>query len=189
MSFSTRSSLDLNGSLSRTVRWAWSLSLRCTQSTVKSRRRSLARRMNSPRSRARVVCGGVDHGLVDVGVVADPVEQVVALHPVVEPPLAVDVVVLQVEQGHLGWLRRQLVAVAVLLDQAVLDHPVAFAVKRQRIVLEALQAVLPHVERLVLLGRQTLSVPELEGPVEVLATGCRGRSPPGRWPGAPVGGR
>ena len=34
MSFSTRSSLDLNGSLQSTVRCAWSLSFRCTQSTV-----------------------------------------------------------------------------------------------------------------------------------------------------------
>ena len=58
MSFSTRSSTDRNGSLHSTVRCAWSFSLRCTQSTVKSRRFSCARRMNSPRSRARVVCGG-----------------------------------------------------------------------------------------------------------------------------------
>ena len=34
MSFSTRSSRLRNGSLHSTVRWAWSLSLRCTQSTV-----------------------------------------------------------------------------------------------------------------------------------------------------------
>ena len=34
ISRSTRSSWDLNGSLQRTVRWAWSLSFRCTQSTV-----------------------------------------------------------------------------------------------------------------------------------------------------------
>jgi hypothetical protein len=31
---STRSSRALNGSLQSTVRWAWSLSFRCTQSTV-----------------------------------------------------------------------------------------------------------------------------------------------------------
>src|SRR5690606_10293120 len=54
----TRSSWERNGSLHSTVRWAWSLSLRWTQSTVKSRRRSWARAMKSPRSRARVVCGG-----------------------------------------------------------------------------------------------------------------------------------
>ena len=34
MSRSTRSSWALNGSLQSTVRWAWSLSFRCTQSTV-----------------------------------------------------------------------------------------------------------------------------------------------------------
>ena len=54
MSRSTRSSTARNGSLHSTVRWAWSFSLRCTQSTVKSRRRSCARRTKSPRSFARV---------------------------------------------------------------------------------------------------------------------------------------
>ena len=34
MSFSTRSSRDLNGSLHNTVRCAWSFSFKCTQSTV-----------------------------------------------------------------------------------------------------------------------------------------------------------
>ena len=48
---STRSSTARKGSLQSTVRCAWSLSLRCTQSTVKSRRRSWALRINSPRSR------------------------------------------------------------------------------------------------------------------------------------------
>ena len=57
ISFSTRSSLDLNGSFRSTVRWAWSFSFRWTQSTVKSRRFSLARLTNSPRRRARVVWG------------------------------------------------------------------------------------------------------------------------------------
>lgn len=60
ISRSTRSSTDRNGSLHRTVRCAWSFSFRCTQSTVKSRRRSWARRTKSPRSLARVVCGGTD---------------------------------------------------------------------------------------------------------------------------------
>ena len=60
ISRSTRSSWERKGSLHSTVRWAWSFSFRCTQSTVKSRRRSWARLMKSPRSRARVVCGGTD---------------------------------------------------------------------------------------------------------------------------------
>src|SRR5580704_7873886 len=60
ISFSTLSSTERKGSLHRTVRWAWSFSFRCTQSTVKSRRFSWARRMNSPRSLALVVCGGMD---------------------------------------------------------------------------------------------------------------------------------
>src|SRR5882757_230190 len=38
INFSTRSSTLRNGSLHNTVRCAWSFSLRCTQSTVKSRR-------------------------------------------------------------------------------------------------------------------------------------------------------
>src|ERR1017187_4451764 len=54
ISFSTRSSTERNGSLHRTVRWAWSFSFRCTQQTKKSRRFSWARRINSPRSFARV---------------------------------------------------------------------------------------------------------------------------------------
>src|SRR6056297_1227102 len=37
---STRSSTLAKGSLHSTVRWAWSFNFRCTQSTVKSRRRS-----------------------------------------------------------------------------------------------------------------------------------------------------
>src|SRR5450631_533226 len=55
---STRASTAANGSLHRTVRCAWSLSLRCTQSTVKSRLCSWAARMKSPRSLALVVWGG-----------------------------------------------------------------------------------------------------------------------------------
>ncbi len=58
MSLSTRSSTLRYGSLHSTVRCAWSFSFRCTQSTVKSRRFSCARLMKSPRSFARVVCGG-----------------------------------------------------------------------------------------------------------------------------------
>ena len=58
ISRSTRASTAANGSLHSTVRCAWSFSFRCTQSTVKSRRCSCAARMKSPRSLARVVCGG-----------------------------------------------------------------------------------------------------------------------------------
>src|SRR4030088_1407765 len=62
ISFSTRSSRDLKGSLQSTVRWAWSLSFRWTQSTVKSRPAAWAAAMKSPRSFARVVCGGTALG-------------------------------------------------------------------------------------------------------------------------------
>ena len=118
MSFSTRSSRDLNGSLHSTVRWAWSLSLRCTQSTVKSRRRSLARRMNSPRSLARVVCGRLIDRRLDVLVGAGPLDQAAVLHLVEQPPLPADVVVLEVDQRHLRVGQRHALAPAVVLDQA-----------------------------------------------------------------------
>ena len=57
MSLSTRSSTAANGSLHSTVRCAWSFTLRCTQSTVTSRRRAAAAAMKRPRSAARVVGG------------------------------------------------------------------------------------------------------------------------------------
>jgi hypothetical protein len=69
-----------------------------------------------------------------------------------EAALAVDVVVLQVEQRDLGWLSGRSCLVAVRLDQVVLDHPVALAVELERVVLERGEAVLPHLERLLSSG-------------------------------------
>jgi len=63
---STRSSWSGTG-LSGTVRWAWSFSLRCTQSTVKSRRRSLARARRH-RAGGPGLSGGLGHCQGDVGV-------------------------------------------------------------------------------------------------------------------------
>ena len=71
------------------------------------------------------------------------------------------------ESGHV-------VAGPHLLDQAVLGHPVALAPQRGGIGLEALEAVLPHVEGDVLLGREAPAVPELEGPLEVLGLDVEG---------------
>src|SRR6476620_5374079 len=122
MSLSTRSSTALNGSLHRTVRWAWSLSLRCTQSTVKSRRRSCALRMNSPRSRARVVCGGTDlarqifRSVVTRGTAT--------LEEVVEATVSPDVVVGEVELGDPRVPERQPVGGPVAVDELPLDDPV-----------------------------------------------------------------
>ena len=56
MSRSTRSSTERNGSLHRTVRCAWSLSLRCTQSTVKSRRRSWVHLKLNDQAQRTVLC-------------------------------------------------------------------------------------------------------------------------------------
>src|SRR3954471_3674782 len=112
----TRSSYALNGSLHSTVRCAWSLSFRWTQSTVKSRRRSWACRMNSPRRRARVVCGGgvlapenfspqagrggLWRGLLrreDLQVGGDPVDRAPPLHQLVEAAPPAQVVVRQIQ--------------------------------------------------------------------------------------------
>ena len=65
--------------------------------------------MNSPRSRARVVCGGTSIAVVDVGVVAHALDQAARLHLVEEAALAVDVVVLQVEQRDPRVAQRQVV--------------------------------------------------------------------------------
>ena len=80
MSRSTRSSTDRNGSLHSTVRCAWSLSLRCTQSTVKSRPAAWAA-MKSPRSLARGLRRGVLRQL-DLAVVGDPLDHALALQQV-----------------------------------------------------------------------------------------------------------
>ena len=84
MSFSTRSSTERNGSLHSTVRWAWSLSLRCTQSTVKSRRFSwraldeVAAQSGPSRLRRHRL------RLEDAQVVRDAVDGALALEQVVE---------------------------------------------------------------------------------------------------------
>ena len=99
MSFSTRSSTDLNGSLHSTVRWAWSLSLRCTQSTVKSRR--LLLRLADELA-AQPGPGGLRRhvlGLEDARLVGHPVDLAGPLEQVVQAAGAADVVVGEV---HLG---------------------------------------------------------------------------------------
>ena len=98
ISFSTRSSTALNGSLQSTVRWAWSFNLRCTQSTVKSRFLALAALMNSPRSRARVVCRRLGHRPLDRLVGDDPFVIPRARGCNTEPSLPADVVIGEVEQ-------------------------------------------------------------------------------------------
>ena len=147
MSRSTRSSTDRNGSLHSTVRCAWSLSLRCTQSTVKSRPAAWAAAMKSPRSLARVVCGGASFASLDLAVVGDPLDHALALQQVEQAAAAADVVVGQVQLGDAGAGQVQVVALAVALDEPVLDRPVDLAVdQRQVLGLDGVQRAAPQVE-------------------------------------------
>ena len=66
--------------------------------------------MKSPRSLARVVCGGVSTAVGDLRVGADPLDEPPALHPVEQAAIAVDVVVLQVDQRDTGVGEGQVVA-------------------------------------------------------------------------------
>ena len=104
---------------------------------MKSRRRSLAlldelAPQAGPGGLGRLVDGRLD-GLVG----AHAVDQAAVLHAVEEAAVAVDVVVLQVHQGDLRVGERHVVAVAVGLDEAVLDDPVALAVEAERVLLDA----------------------------------------------------
>ena len=80
--------------------------------------------MNAPRSRARVVCGGVSIALVDLLVGDDALDLTAPLEQVVERPRPGDVVVREVEQRDARVRERQVVLLAVRLDQVVLDDPV-----------------------------------------------------------------
>ena len=62
-------------------------------------------------------------------------DETAGLHPVEQASLAADVVVLQVEQGDLGMGQWHVVALAVPLDEPVLDDPVALGVERERVLL------------------------------------------------------
>ena len=76
-------------------------SLRCTQSTVKSRRRSLARVMNSPRRRARVVDGG--RFMASFTAISSQIRSTEStrLEAIEETALATDVVILKIDQRNL----------------------------------------------------------------------------------------
>src|SRR4029450_2461899 len=94
--------------------------------------------------------GGLRRGLdrlVDGLVGGDPLDHVALLQPVEQPALAVDVVVLQVDEGDLGVAERQVVLGAVGLDQLVLDHPVALAVELEGVGLEGPGAGPPQAGR------------------------------------------
>ena len=81
--------------------------------------------MNAPRSRARVVCGGVLDRLSSIVLVGDdPLDLAAPLEQVVQRAGAVDVVVREVEQRDARVRQREVVPLAVRLDQVVLDDPV-----------------------------------------------------------------
>ena len=136
-----------------------------------------------------MVCGGDVDGVVDVGVGADALDQAAVLQLVEQAAVAADVVVLQVDQLHPGVAERQVVALAVRLDELVLDDPVDLAVELERVVLDGGHAVLPHLERLLLQRREALGLGVAERPVEVLALDVERATPRARWRGAPGGGR
>src|SRR5690349_721732 len=75
-------------------------------------------------------------GGVDVGVVADALDQAPVLHLVEQAAVPVDVVVLEVDQGHLRVVEGQVVLGPVPLDELVLGDPVALAVETEGILLD-----------------------------------------------------
>ncbi len=76
-----------------------------------------------------MVEGGSFIAVGDLGVVADPLHPVSTCDPVVEAARTVDVVVLQVDERHSRMAEVQVVPLPVRLDQLVLGHPVALAVR------------------------------------------------------------
>src|SRR6266536_2052461 len=89
-------------------------------------------------------------GAVDGAVVADPLHGAAALQRVVEPALAVHVVVGEVDQRDLGVRQRQAVAGPRPLDQQVLGHPVHLAADRVEVLLlERVEHLTPHVDDLL----------------------------------------
>src|SRR5215208_5782804 len=84
----------------------------------------------------------------DREVVGDPRDRTTVLEEVVQPALAVDVVVREVELRDARVPQRQVVLGAVALDQLPLDHPVDLTLDEREILrLDRLEAALPQVER------------------------------------------
>ena len=147
--------------------------------------------MNSPRSRARVVCGGTDLASKIFRSVVTRATAPALLEQVVEPAAAVDVVVGEVELGDPGVAERQPVLGAVAVDQLPLDDPVDLALDQAEVVgLDRLEAALPQVEG-PLDDRRARSRGgrRSRGPWRGTRAGCRARSPRGRWPAGPCAGR
>ena len=84
---------------------------------------------------------------------------------------------------------RQVVLLAVRLDEVVLDHPVDLAGQLERVRLEVDHHVLPHLERLLLERAEPAALGEAQRPVQVLALDLdRGELTPVGEPDPPAAG-
>ena len=107
-------------------------------------------------------------GRGDLPIGGHPVDQASILHAVEEPPSPVHVVVLQVQEEHPGVGQGEPVAFPVGLHQVVLGHPVTFPSQLERVPFDPVEAVLPHSQNLVLLGRRVTPFREADRPVQEL---------------------
>src|SRR5665647_2310061 len=169
ISRSTRASTAANGSLHRTVRWAWSLSLRWTESTVKSRLCAWAARMKSPQLGSGRLWGKV-LGFEDLDVRTDAGSVSATLQQIEEATLAVDVVVGKIELGDPGTGQRQVVLGGVPRDQLVLDDPVDLRAHQSKVpCVDRDERPVPQIQdALVAQVIQPLAVDERRGPFVVL---------------------
>src|SRR5664279_2851160 len=115
------------------------------------------------------------HRDLDVLVVRDAIDLTAALEQVVERPRPADVVVREIEQRDARVRQREVVLLAVRLDEVVLDHPVDLAGELERVRLEVDHHVLPHLERLLLERSEAVALREPQGAVQVLALDLDGR--------------
>ena len=76
--------------------------------------------------------------------------------------------VLQVQEENPGVGQGEPVAFPVGLHQVVLGHPVAFPSQLERVPFDPFEAVLPHSQNLVLLGRRVTPFREPDCPVQEL---------------------
>src|SRR4029077_10800345 len=78
--------------------------------------------------------------------------------PVIQPSIAPDIVILQVDRAELRIAPRQTVPLPVPLEQPELRHPIQLRAERPGIVLESAQDALPPFEYLTVLGGVVLAI-------------------------------
>ena len=113
-------------------------------------------------------------GVRDLFVGDDAVDHALALHPIEEASVAVDVVILQVDERDPSIAEGEVVTFPVRLDQLVLDDPVEFSVEFERIVLEVAEGVFPHIECELFLIGEVVVLGEAKRPVEIFALDVEG---------------